>query len=149
MWHLYLVGEQPGDWRETIADGVLAAGLEVTLSMPVIDLEISDNCGVHILGDEGNPFWKDYKAAKLNGIRNKKMMEKADIVVIKFSEHHRQSQSAFEAGKAAALGKSLIVIHPSELNYELKEIDAVADAVVQDEEQVIEIVRYLIDEDLV
>ena len=43
-----------------------------------------------------------------------------------------------------ASGKPLIVIHPEEFNHALKEIDSQAMAVESDEQQVIEILEYVI-----
>ena len=64
-WTVYLSGEIHSDWRRQIAAGVAAAGLPVELTGPVDDHEKSDDCGVRILGDESDAFWKDNKGAKL------------------------------------------------------------------------------------
>lgn len=148
-WNIYLAGEIHSDWRESIADGVKAAGLDVELLHPNTHHQSSDDCGVHILGDEGNPFWKDHKAATINAIRNRKLIHQADLVVVKFGEKYRQWNAAFDAGVAVTLGKPLVVIHPKEFGHALKEIDSAAAAVVEDDEQVIEIIRYLIRGELI
>ena len=46
---------------------------------------------------------------------------------------------------AAALGKALIVVHKADHAHALKEIDAAALAVVQKPEQVVQILRYVLD----
>ncbi|HHL22382.1 MAG TPA: hypothetical protein ENJ52_12770, partial [Aliiroseovarius sp.] len=52
--------------------------------------------------------------------------------------------AAFDAGFAAALGKSLIVLHPPEHDHPLKEVDAAAQAVARSPEQVAQILRYVL-----
>ena len=142
--NVYLSGEIHSTWREEIADGIAKAGLSVTLTAPVTNHEASDNCGVNILGEETNDFWKDHKAAKLNVIRTRNAIQSADIVVVRFGEKHRQWNAAFDAGYAVALGKSLIVLHDPKLTHPLKEVDATAMAVAEHPEQVVSILEYVL-----
>lgn len=142
MLNVYLSGEIHTDWREQIIAG--AEGLNVQFSAPVTDHEASDDCGVAILGPEENKFWHDHKGAKLNAIRTRKGIEEADIVVVRFGEKYKQWNAAFDAGYAAALGKSLIVLHGPEHQHALKEVDAAALAVAEAPGQVVEILRYVL-----
>ena len=105
------------------------------------DHAASDDCGVAILGAEPTKFWHDHKGAKLNAIRTRKAIEEADIVVVRFGEKYKQWNAAFDAGYAAALGKSLIVMHGADHQHALKEVDAAALAVVETPEQVAQILR--------
>lgn len=141
MLNVYLSGEIHTDWRDQIIAG--ATGLNVSFSAPVTDHDASDDCGVSIMGAEDQKFWHDHKGAKLNAIRTRKGIEEADIVVVRFGEKYKQWNAAFDAGYAAALGKSLIVMHQDEHQHALKEVDAAALAVVQTPQQVIEILRYV------
>lgn len=143
-WNLYLSGEIHSDWRERIESGIKAAGLPVTLSAPITDHSSSDDCGDKILGAEETPFWKDHKASKINSIRTRTLIEKADVVVVRFGDKYRQWNAAFDAGYAAALGKSLISLHDPELTHPLKEVDAAALAVAQTPEEIVEIMKYVI-----
>ena len=118
--------------------------LNVNFSSPVTDHDASDNCGVEILGNEETQFWKDNKGAKLNAIRTRKEIENSDIVVVKFGEKYKQWNAAFDAGYAAALNKSLIIIHSDEHQHALKEVDAAALAVVKNNDQVVKILNYVI-----
>ena len=72
------------------------------------------------------------------------MIEAADVVVVRFGDKYRQWNAAFDAGYAAALGKSLIVLHPPEHRHALKEVDAAALAVAETPEQVARILGYVI-----
>ncbi len=139
---VYLSGEIHTDWREQIVAG--AEGLDVEFSAPVTDHEASDDCGVAILGAEENKFWHDHKGAQMNAIRTRKGIAAADIVVVRFGEKYRQWNAAFDAGYAAALGKSLIVLQMAEHDHALKEVDAAALAVAREPAQVVEILRYVL-----
>lgn len=139
---IYLSGEIHTEWREAIIEGAKAQDLPVTFSTPVVTHEASDDAG-DVLGAEEQSFWKDHKSAKVNGIRIKTEIERADLVIIKFGEKYRQWNAAFDAGYAAALNKPYIVIHPEEFTHALKEVDARAAAVAKNESQVIQILRYL------
>ena len=143
QWQVYLSGEIHSDWRDQIAQG--AADLPVAFSAPVTDHAASDECGIRILGAEEKAFWKDRKGAQLNAIRTRTLIEAADVVVVRFGEQYRQWNAAFDAGFAAALGKSLIVLHPDEFTHALKEVDAAALAVAREPQQVVEILRYVIE----
>ena len=96
-----------------------------------------------ILGPEENQFWKDHKGGKVNAIRTRTMIEKADIVVVRFGDKYKQWNAAFDAGYATALGKRLITMHDPSLIHPLKEIDAAAMAVAETPDQVVEILRYV------
>lgn len=139
---VYLSGEIHSDWRQEIMTG--AADLNVSFSSPVTDHAASDDCGVAIMGPEEQKFWHDHKGAKLNAMRTRKGIEDADVVVVRFGEKYKQWNAAFDAGYAAALGKSLIVLHGSDHQHALKEVDAAALAVAERPEQVVEMLRYIL-----
>ncbi len=142
QWKVYLSGEIHTDWREKIAQGIKAEGLDVILSSAVTDHETSDDCGDRILGAESDPYWKDHKAAKINSIRIKTQIQNADLVVVRFGDQYRQWNAAFDAGFALALGKPIITLHDSDLTHALKEINAAAMASTRSPEQVVAILKY-------
>lgn len=139
---VYLSGEIHTDWREQITQG--AEGLDVSFDSPVTDHDASDDCGVAILGAEENKYWHDHKGAMVNAIRTRKGIADADVVVVRFGEKYKQWNAAFDAGYAAALGKSLIILHGPEHAHPLKEVDAAALAVAENPQQVVEILRYVL-----
>ncbi len=143
-WRVYLSGEIHTDWRQEIAEGTRAAGLDIAFSAPVTDHAASDDCGVTILGAEPNRFWHDRKGAGINSIRTRTLIEKADVVVVRFGDKYKQWNAAFDAGYAAALSKPLIIMHPPEHVHALKEVDEAASAVAETPAQVVEILRYII-----
>ena len=143
-WKVYLSGEIHSNWRTTIIEKSRDMDLPIDFLAPVTDHEASDSVGVQILGDEEDAFWKDQKAAKINAIRIQKGMDSADIIIVKFGEQYRQWNAAYDAGYARAMGKPYVVIHPKEFTHALKEVDAGAAAVAEHEDQVVEILKYLI-----
>jgi len=140
---IYLSGEIHTDWRDQIIEG--ARGLNVTFTAPVADHAASDDCGVAILGEEPNKFWHDRKGAMVNAIRTRKGIEEADVVVVRFGEKYKQWNAAFDAGYASALGKSLIILQPPEHDHALKEVNAAALAMARTPEQVVQILRYVLE----
>ena len=142
-WNIYLSGEIHSDWRERIVNGAAAAGLAAEFSNPVTDHDASDMCGVHILGEESDPFWRDRKGASLNAIRTSSLIGSADAVIVRFGPQYKQWNAAFDAGYAAALNKPLIILHDTEHDHALKEVDAAANATARSPDQVVEILRYV------
>ena len=140
--NVYLSGEIHTDWREQIIEG--AQGLDITFNAPVTDHGASDDCGVEILGQESNKFWHDHKGAQVNAIRTRKGIADADVVVVRFGDKYKQWNAAFDAGYAAALGKSIIVLSPPEHQHALKEVHAAALAVAEEPRQVVEILTYVL-----
>jgi YtoQ family protein len=142
-WTVYLSGEIHTDWRARIEAAARDLDLPVTFTGPVTDHGASDDCGVTILGDESSSFWKDHKGAKVNAIRTRSLIDRADVVVVRFGDKYRQWNAAFDAGYAAARAKPVITLHDPELTHALKEVDAAAMAVAQTPEQVAHLLAYV------
>lgn len=147
-WNVYLSGEIHTNWREELEQGAKAAGLPVSFFAPVTNHPASDDCGVAILGEEPNKFWHDNKGANINAIRTRTLIEKADVVVVRFGEKYKQWNAAFDAGYASALGKAVIIMHGADHQHALKEVDAAALAVTETPAQVVDILRYVFNGEL-
>ncbi len=104
-WTVYLSGEIHTDWRERIASGAVAAGLDARFTGPVTDHGASDDCGAAILGEPAEPFFRDQLGAGVNAVRTRTLLAQADVVVVRFGEQYRQWNAAFDAGAASALGQ--------------------------------------------
>ncbi|EED94534.1 predicted protein, partial [Thalassiosira pseudonana CCMP1335] len=144
VWNVYLSGEIHSNWREVIAEGVQAKSLPVRLTSPNTSHEDSDDCGAIILGmEEKRPNW-DKIGANMNNIRTKNLIQDADVVVVRFGDKYKQWNAAFDAGYAAALGKSIITLHPPNISHMLKEVNASASVVCEDAEQVVDTLAYVI-----
>ena len=143
--NVFLSGEIHTDWREEIMDQSKNQNLSINFFSPETNHANSDDCGVSILGPENDKFWHDYKGASINSINNSICIKKSDIVIIKFGEKYKQWNAAFDAGYAAALNKSIIVIHNDDHQHALKEVDAAACAVAKDQHQVVKILKYVLE----
>ena len=143
VWKVYLSGEIHTNWREEIYLQCEKNKLAINFFSPQLNHEKSDDCGVNILGAEENKFWKDHKAAKINSIRSKSLIEESDILIAKFGDKYRQWNAAFDVGYAAALGKSIITLHEDNLVHPLKEVNAVALASTNSVAQIVEILSYV------
>ncbi|MEK9849654.1 MAG: YtoQ family protein [Candidatus Puniceispirillum sp.] len=141
---VYLSGEIHTSWRDEIAAACAQMNLNISFLSPVTDHDASDDCGVAIMGGEADKFWHDHKGAKLNAIRTRTSIERADIVVVRFGEKYKQWNAAFDAGYASALGKALVIMHGNDHQHALKEIDGAALGVVETADQVAAILNYVI-----
>jgi YtoQ family protein len=145
MWQIYLSGEIHTDWRKKIIEGVKLLNLPVQFSSAVTNHDASDAAG-DILGEETNAFWRDHKSAKINAIRIKTQIEQSDLAIIRFGDKYKQWNAAFDAGYCAALGTPYITLHDETIVHPLKEVDASAMAWAQTTDQVVEIIRYVIEQ---
>src|SRR5262249_60548709 len=121
------------------------AALAAVVPSPVTDHGASDDVGVAVLGDEPESFWKDHKGAGVNAIRTQTLIRRADVVVVRFGDKYKQWNAAFDAGFAAALGKPIVTLHDSETTHALKEIDRAAMATAETPEQVVGVLRYVLE----
>jgi len=147
MWNVYLSGEIHSDWREKIIKGCQLNDLPITFTSPVTEHDSSDAAG-DVLGAEDNNFWRDHKSSKINAIRTKTFIEKCDIAIVRFGNQYKQWNAAFEAGYCAALAKPYITLHDEELIHPLKEVDASAMAWAQTPDQIVEILKYVVANEL-
>ena len=107
------------------------------------DHPASDAAGDH-LGENDSQFWRDHQSAKVNAIRTRTQIERADLVVVRFGDRYKQWNAAFDAGFAAALGTPYITLHDADLIHPLKEVDAEAKAWCTTTDQVVETLRYVL-----
>ena len=142
MLKVYLSGEIHTNWRDEIINKCKDLNLNITFYSPVTDHELSDDVGIKILGNEEKKFWHDNKSAKINAIKTRSSIKKSDIVIVRFGDKYKQWNAAFDAGYAAALSKSLIIIQNDEHQHALKEVDAAALAVTKNTDEVVQILKY-------
>ena len=145
QWNVYLSGEIHTDWREQIMTLAREHQLDIEFTSAVTDHDASDAAGDH-LGAESNPFWRDHKSAKINAIRTRTLIEQADLVVVRFGDRYKQWNAAFDAGFCAACDTPYITLHDENIVHALKEVDAGALAWATTPQQVVEILRYVIEQ---
>ena len=140
MYTVYLSGEIHTTWRQEIIDAT--HDLNIQFTAPVTDHPASDAAG-DFLGPVEPGFWRDQQSSGVNAIRTRHDIDRADLVVVRFGDKYKQWNAAFDAGYSAAKGKSLIIMHEIDNQHALKEIDATALAVVQNNQQLIEVLKYV------
>jgi YtoQ family protein len=144
-FRVYLSGEIHTSWREEIKQGAKDNGLDIIFTSAVTDHDASDAAGDH-LGEESSSFWRDHKSAKVNAIRTKTEIEKSDLVVVRFGDKYKQWNAAFDAGYCAAFGKPYVTLHSEDIIHPLKEVDANALAWATTTTQVVDILKYVLQE---
>ena len=140
---VYLSGEIHTDWRQKIIEGCDEQSLSISFSSAVTDHEASDAAG-DSLGKEEKDFWRDHKSAKINAIRTKTLIQKCDVAVIRFGDKFKQWNAAFDAGYCAALDTPYITLHNEDIIHPLKEVDAAALGWATTPEQVVELLKYVV-----
>lgn len=143
QWKVYLSGEIHTDWREQIQRGAEQHGLPVVFYSAVTEHEASDAAG-DLLAPDSEGFWRDHKSSKVNALRTQTLLQQCDIAVIRFGDKYKQWNAAFDAGYCAALNKPYITLHADDIIHPLKEVDAAAQAWAQSPEQVVDILKYVI-----
>ena len=141
---VYLSGEIHTNWRDEIIQKCIKENLDIDFYSPITNHQLSDDVGLEILGKEESKFWHDNKSAKINAIRTRDSIKKSDIIIVRFGEKYKQWNAAFDAGYAAALNKSLIIMHTEEHQHALKEVDAAALSVTKNIDEVVKILKYTI-----
>lgn len=140
-YQVYLSGEIHTAWRDEIIAG--CEGLNIEFTSAITNHEASDAAG-DSLGDEEKNFWRDHKSSKVNAIRTKTLIQKADIVIVRFGDKYKQWNAAFDAGYCAAINKPYITLHNEDIIHALKEVDGSAQAWATSTHQIIEILKYTI-----
>ena len=142
-YNVYLSGEIHSTWREEIIQGCQYLNLDVEFTSAVTNHEASDAAGDKLKAQEDN-FNRDHQSAKVNAIRTKTLINKADIVIVRFGDKYKQWNAAFDAGYCAAINKPYITLHSEEIIHPLKEVDVSALAWATTPAQIVEILNYTI-----
>ncbi|MDC5819320.1 YtoQ family protein [Vibrio europaeus] len=143
IWKVYLSGEIHTDWRERIIEGVRKLELNIEFYSANTDHKSSDAAG-DLLRQNESGFWRDHQSSKVNAIRTSTLIKQCDIGVVRFGEKYRQWNAAFDAGMLSALDKPYITLHDESLIHPLKEVDAAAMAWAESPEQVVELLKYVV-----
>jgi len=140
---IYLAGEIHGAWREELRRTLEGRDLPVELVGPQENHERSDAVGEDILGAQPDGRYRDLMGARVNTLRTRVLLRRADLVVAFFGERYRQWNTAADAGAAVAAGLPLILVRPPDLVHALKELDAMATLTVESLEQAAEAIGYI------
>ncbi|TXC90251.1 YtoQ family protein [Metabacillus litoralis] len=142
---VYLAGEIHSNWRDQIKQEVSSKQLPFHFVGPMENHDLSDSIGENILGKQPNSIIKDDMASGINNFRTSVLMNKADIVIALFGKEYKQWNTAMDASTAISLNKPLIIIRPEQLHHPLKELSNKANVTVENVEQALAVLSYLVE----
>jgi len=140
---IYTAGEIHSTWRDDLAAALEAKGVKADLVGPQTNHERSDDIGEAILGQQPDQRYRDLLGARVNTLRTRVWLNRADLAVAYFGPKYRQWNTASDAGAAFRAGLPLILIRAEEHIHALKELDAQATLTVQTLEQAAEAIAYI------
>jgi YtoQ family protein len=140
---IYAAGEIHSEWRDELRTRLEAAGIDAELVGPQEVHDRSDSVGEDILGRQPGPMYRDLMGARVNTLRTRVLMQRADLCVAYFGPKFKQWNTAADAGAAIASGLPLVLIRPEEHVHALKELDALATLTVETLDQAAEAIAYI------
>ncbi len=140
---IYAAGEIHSDWREELRGHLQELGVEAELVGPQEVHDRSDSVGEDILGVQPGPMYRDLMGARVNTLRTRVLMQRAELCVAYFGPKYKQWNTAADAGAAVANGLPLLLVRPPEHVHALKEVDALAALTVETLRQAAEAVAYI------
>ena len=142
---IYAAGEIHSDWRELLRDALEARGVDAEIVGPQEDHERSDDIGEAILGQRPTNRYRDLEGARVNTLRTRVLLARADLVVAYFGAKYKQWNTAVDAGWALAAGLPLLLVRDAELVHALKEVDALASMTVETLEEAADAIAYILE----
>jgi YtoQ family protein len=142
---IYAAGEIHSDWRDRLRGALEERGVDAEIVGPQEDHKRSDDIGVAILGERPSSRYRDLEGARVNTLRTRVLLARADVVVAYFGPKYRQWNTAVDAGWALATGLPLVLVRDAELVHALKELDALASMTVETLEEAAEAIAYLVE----
>lgn len=142
---IYLAGEIHSDWRDQLRNIIAARNLPADIEYvgPQEVHQRSDDVGEDVLGEQPGPRYRDLMGGKINNLRRRVLMNRADLAVAYFGDQYRQWNTAADAGAAAAFDIPLILVrHPDHI-HALKDLDAFAAVTVENLEQAADAIAYI------
>jgi YtoQ family protein len=140
---IYGAGEIHSDWRNELRTALSSRGVEAEVVGPQEVHDRSDSVGEDILGEQPSPRYRDLMGARVNTLRTRILLRRADLVVAYFGPKYRQWNTATDAGAALASGLPLILVRAPDLIHALKELDALATVTVETLDQAAEAIAYV------
>lgn len=140
---IYAAGEIHSNWRDELREHLKALGIEARITGPQEVHDRSDSVGEDILGTQPGPMYRDLMGARVNTLRTRVLMQRADMCIAYFGPKYRQWNTASDAGAAVANGLPLVLVRADEHVHALKEIDALAALTVETLEQAAQAVAYI------
>ena len=140
---IYAAGEIHSDWRDQLRGYLRELGINAHVVGPQEVHDRSDSVGEDILGEQPAPVYRDLMGARVNTLRTRVLMQRADLCVAYFGQKYKQWNTAADAGAAVASGLPLILVRSENHIHALKEIDALATLTVETLAQAAQALAYI------
>lgn len=140
---IYAAGEIHSDWRGELRSHLEAADVDAEIVGPQEVHDRSDSVGEDILGEQPGPRYRDLMGARVNTLRTRVLMQRADVCVAYFGPKYKQWNTAADAGAAVAAGLPLVLVRSEEHIHALKELDALATLTVETLGQAAQAIAYV------
>ena len=140
---IYAAGEIHSPWREELRRHFEALDVDAEVVGPQELHDRSDSVGEDILGAPPGPRYRDLMGARVNTLRTRVLMQRADLCVAYFGPKYKQWNTASDAGAALAQGLPLVLVRAEEHVHALKELDALATLTVETLEQAAQAIAYI------
>jgi len=140
---IYAAGEIHSPWRDELRRHLDALDVEADVFGPQEVHDRSDSVGEDILGAQPGPRYRDLMGARVNTLRTRVLMQRADLCVAFFGPKYKQWNTASDAGAAVANGLPLVLVRAEEHIHALKELDALATLTVETLEQAAQAIAYI------
>ncbi len=140
---IYAAGEIHSEWRDELRHHLERLGVEAEIVGPQEVHERSDDVGEDILGEQPGPRYRDLMGARVNTLRTRVLMQRAELCVAYFGPKYKQWNTASDAGAAVATGMPLVLVRAEEHVHALKELDALATLTVETLEQAARAIAYI------
>ena len=140
---IYAAGEIHSSWRDDLRKHLEALEVEAEIVGPQEVHDRSDSVGEDILGEQPTGRFRDLEGARVNTLRTRVLMQRADMCIAYFGPKYKQWNTASDAGAAVASGLPLVLVRAEEHIHALKELDALATLTVETLEQAAQAVAYI------
>lgn len=140
---IYAAGEIHSDWRNELRGYLGDLGVDAEIVGPQEVHDRSDSVGEDILGEQPGAGYRDLMGARVNTLRTRVLMQRADLCIAFFGPKYKQWNTASDAGAAVAHGVPLVLVRPSEHIHALKELDALATLTVETLQQAAQAIAYI------
>ena len=140
---IYAAGEIHSEWRDELRARLDERGVDAEVVGPQEAHDRSDSVGEDILGAQPGPRYRDLMGARVNTLRTRVLMQRADLCVAYFGPKYKQWNTASDAGAALAIGLPLVLVRAEEHVHALKELDALATVTVETLDQAAQAIAYI------
>jgi YtoQ family protein len=140
---IYAAGEIHSAWRDELRRHLQGHDVDAEIVGPQEVHARSDDVGEDILGEQPGARYRDLMGARVNTLRTRVLMQRAELCLAYFGPKYKQWNTAADAGAAVAHGLPLVLVRAEEHVHALKELDALATLTVETLDQAAQAIAYI------